>query len=151
MNELVEVMPNDGSAQDVPVLIAMENIPIVWPLVEPRISSLLRKMEFVEVDAPRVFELLMKQEAQLWIQGEMIAVTRIVNYSNIKRLVVDFIEGRNRQNYREQMQYIEHWAIGLGCTQAETELRPGFERIAKEEGWKRVRVKMFKKLEKGLH
>ncbi|MCZ6775854.1 MAG: hypothetical protein O7D34_05305 [Ignavibacteria bacterium] len=148
--ELLDDIPVDSK---IPTLIAQENIPLVWPLIEPRLSNAMEKLEFVEIDIPSVFNLLYANQAQLWMggDGEMIAITRIVIYPNVKRLVVDFIEGRNYEHYKEHMEYIEHWAIGLGATQAEAELRPGLEKVAKQEGWRRQRVKMFKHLEKGLH
>ena len=138
---------------EIPELIARDNIPLVWPLVEPRLQAVMDKMEFVEIDTPNVFNLLMQEKAQLWIggNGEMIAITRIINYPNVKRLIVDFIHGTNHENYREHMEYIEHWAVKLGATQAEAEIRPGLEKIARVEGWKHRRIKVFKNLSKGLH
>ena len=137
-----------------PELIATENIPLVWPLVGPRLQAAIDKLEFVEYDLPYVQTLLMDGQAQLWCGGEtaeMIAITRIVVYPTVKRLVVDFIEGHNHDDYTEHMEYIEHWAVSMGATQAEAELRPGLERIAREQGWKRRRVKMFKNLKQGIH
>lgn len=136
-----------------PELIAMENIPLVWPIVEPRLFAAMEKVEFNEYDCPYVYELLQQGQAQLWIggNGEMIAITRIGNYPSVKRLIIDFIEGTNAFDYKEHLEYIEHWAIGLGATQAEAEMRPGLAREARKEGWKRHRVKMYKHLEKGLH
>lgn len=139
--------------EQAPELIARENIPLVWPLIGPRLQDAMEKMEFVEYDLPFVFDLLQQGQAQLWMgkDGEMIAITRIGNYPNVKRLIVDFIEGISHEDYQEHMEYIEHWALSMGATQAEAELRPGMERIARANGWKKRRVKMFKHLEKGLH
>ena len=136
-----------------PELIATENIPLAWPLIGPRIQEVINKLEFVEYDLPYVYNLLTTQQAQLWVSddGKMIAITRIAVYPNTKRLIVDFIEGEDSHDYFEQMEYIEHWAASLGATQAEAELRPGLEKIAKSQGWKRRRVKMFKILNQGLH
>ena len=136
-----------------PELIAQENIPLVWPLVEPRLFKAMEKMEFVEFDTPYVFNLLHNGQAQLWVggDGEMIAITRIGIYPSVKRLIIDFIEGQNAFDYKEHMEYIEHWAIQQGATQAEAEMRPGLQKVAREEGWKRHRIKMYKHLEKGLH
>ena len=135
-----------------PELIAQENISLIWPLVEPRLQDAIDKVEFVEYDLSDVLALLQVGRAQLWIgnDGGMIAITRIGAYPGGKRLIVDFIEGMNHKDYQEHMEYIEHWAISLGATQAEAELRPGMERIARANGWKKRRVKMFKHLEKGL-
>jgi len=136
-----------------PELIAQENIPLIWPIVEPRLFRAMEKMEFVEFDTPYVYNLLQQGQAQLWVggDGEMIAITRIGIYPSVKRLIIDFIEGHNAFNYKEHMEYIEHWAITQGATQAEAEMRPGLTKVAREEGWIRPRVKMFKHLEKGLH
>ena len=136
-----------------PELIAKGNIPLVWPLVGPRLEAALNKVEFVEYNLTDILQLLTMEQAQLWMgrNGEMIAITRIVNYPNVKRLVVDLIEGVNHTEYLEHMEYIEHWAISLGATQAETEVRPGLERTAKDQGWRKRRIKMFKTLERGLH
>ena len=137
----------------VPELIARENIPLVWPLIGPRLQNAIDKFDFAEFDLPYVFDLLVKGQAQLWLggNGEMIAITRIGNYPKVKRLIIDFIEGVNFMDYEEHMEYIEHWAISMGATQAEAELRPGLEREARNHGWKKRRVKMFKHLERGLH
>jgi hypothetical protein len=81
----------------------------------------------------------------------MIAITRIGNYPNVKRLIIDFIEGTNAFDYKEHLEFIEAWAVSLGATQAEAEMRPGLAREARKEGWTRHRVKMFKHLKKGLH
>ncbi len=153
MDTTTEILDDVSIDSHIPTLIAQENIPLVWPLIEPRLSAALEKLEFVEIDIPHVFNLLYANQAQLWMggDGEMIAITRIVVYPNVKRLVVDFIQGRNYEHYKEHMEYIEHWAISLGATQAEAEVRPGLEKVARQEGWKRQRVKMFKNLEKGLH
>jgi len=139
--------------EQAPELIARENILLVWPLVGPRLQAAMEKLEFVEYDLPFVFDLLQQGQAQLWMgkDGEMIAVTRIGNYPNVKRLIVDFIEGINYEQYTEHMEYIEHWAISMGATQAEAELRPGLAKIARKQGWVKRRVKMYKHLEKGLH
>jgi len=136
-----------------PELIAKENIPLAWPLVGPRLQKAMEKLEFVEYDLPFVFQLLTNGQAQLWVggDGEMIAITRIGNYPNVKRLIVDFIEGVNYEQYVEHMEYIEHWAVSRGATQAEAELRPGLARIARQQGWKKRRIKMYKHLNKGLH
>jgi len=150
----VEVTTPNSISNDAPELIATENIPLVWPLVGPRLQEAIDKMEFVEYELPYVQSLLMNGQAQLWCGGpaaEMIAITRIVVYPNVKRLVVDFIEGHDHDQYTEHMEYIEHWAVTRGATQAEAELRPGLERIAKSQGWKKRRVKMFKNLKYGIH
>ena len=151
MEEEVEVVEIPTSSE--PQLIAAENLPLVWPSIAPRLEAAMNKLEFVEFDLPHVLGLLQAQQAQLWIggDGEMIAITRIGTYPNVRRLIVDFIEGINYENYTEQMEYIEHWAISLGATQAEAELRPGLEKIAKSQGWKRRRVQMYKTLNQGLH
>jgi len=136
-----------------PQLIAAENLPMVWPFVAPRLEAAMEKLEFVEYDLLYVLGLLQAQQAQLWVGGdaEMIAITRIGQYGQIKRLIVDFIEGVNYENYTDHMEYIEHWAASLGATQAEAELRPGLERIARQQGWRKRRVKMYKHLNQGLH
>ena len=138
---------------EIPELIARENIPLVWPLIGPRLYAVMEKLQFAEFDLPYVYHLLELGQAQLWLggNGEMIAVTRIVNYPNVKRLAVDFIEGQNHKEYFEHMEYIEHWAASLGATQAEAELRPGLAKVARKQGWKRHRVKMYKHLNQGLH
>lgn len=136
-----------------PELIAQENIPLIWPIIEPRLFAAMKKMEFVEFDTPYVYNLLQMGQAQLWVggNGEMIAITRIGNYPNVKRLIIDFIEGHNAFDYKEHMEFIEHWAIEQGATQAEAEMRPGLRKAAREEGWSCHRIKMFKHLTKGLH
>lgn len=136
-----------------PELIARENIPLIWPLIEPKLFKAMERMQFIEYDTPYVFDLLSVGDAQLWVggQGEMIAITHIGNYPGVKRLIIDFIGGSNYNDYREHMEYIEHWAITLGATEAEAEIRPGLIKTAREEGWRRPRIKMFKKLERGLH
>ena len=136
-----------------PELIAKENISLIWPLIEPKLLKAMAKMQFIEYDTPYVFDLLSMGDAQLWVggEGEMIAITRIGNYPGVKRLIIDFIGGSNYNDYREHMEYIEHWAISLGATEAEAEMRPGLIKTAREEGWSRPRIKMFKKLERGLH
>ena len=137
-----------------PELIAAPNIPLVWPLVAQRLQDAIEKLQFVEIDLPQVLTLLMNEQAQLWVGGdgaEMIAVTRIVNYPNVKRLVVDFIEGQNHKDYFEHMEYIEAWAVSLGATQAEAEIRPGMQKVARDQGWRRQRIKVFKHLKRGLN
>ena len=136
-----------------PELIARENIPLVWHIVGPRLEDAIKKFEFGEYALEDFLELLLAGQAQLWVagNGEMMAVTRIVVYPEFKRLFVDFIEGQNVEEYEKYMEYIEDWAVELGATQAEAELRPGLERIARRNGWKRRRVHMFKHLKQGLH
>lgn len=137
-----------------PELIAVENVPLIWPLVAPRLEHVINKIEFAEFDLADVYTMLQTQQAQLWVgnNGEMIAITRIGTLSNgVKRLIVDFIEGKNHEDYFEQMEYLEHWAVSLGATQAEAELRPGLAKVAKTQGWRQRRVKMFKTLKQGLH
>ncbi len=154
MNQIQEI-PVTVPGGNIPVLIAKDNIPFVWSMIEPRLQIIIDKQEFVDFDAPHVYNLLLLEQAQLWIagNGEMIMITRIGNYPNgVKRLIVDFIQGTNYKNYKEHMEYIEHWAIQLGATQAEAEIQPGLEKfLIKEQGWKRRRVKIFKHLNKGLH
>ena len=136
-----------------PELISVGHIPLVWHLVAPRLQAAIDKIQFVEIDLPGIFNLLTREEAQLWVggTGEMIAITRIVNYPNVKRLVVDFIEGKNHKDYFEHMEYIEAWAVSLGATQAEAQIRPGLLKAAKHEGWGRQRIKVFKTLQRGLN
>ncbi len=136
-----------------PELIAVGNIPLVWHLVAPRLQAAIDKIQFVEIDLPGIFNLLTSEQAQLWVggTGEMIAITRIVNYPNVKRLVIDFIEGQNHEDYFEHMEYIEHWAVQLGATQAEAQIRPGLLKSARHEGWGRERLKVFKNLQRGLN
>lgn len=125
----------------------------MWPAIGPRLEEVIDKLDFVEVTLPEIYQNLVQGQAQLWIAGtgEMIAVTRIGAFKNFRRLFVDFIEGSNPDKYTEHMEYIEHWATTLGATQAEADLRPGMERIARQQGWTKRRVKMFKHLKQGLH
>ena len=119
-----------------------------------RLQNAIDRIQFVEVDLPGIFTLLTSEQAQLWVGGpggEMIAITRIVNYPNVKRLVVDFIEGKNHKDYFEHMEYIEAWAVSLGATQAEAQIRPGLLKSARHEGWGRERLKIFKTLKRGLN
>ena len=136
-----------------PQLIAKENVPMIWPMVGPRLQSAIDKLEIMEYSLRNIRELLDVGQAQLWVSedGEMIAITRIAVFPNCKRLVVDIIEGANPRNYFDHMEYIENWAMMHGATHAESELRPGMEKIARSQGWKRKRVQVFKKLEKRLH
>lgn len=136
-----------------PVLIARQNVPIIWPVIGQRLQAAMEKLKFVEFDLPSMFKLLMAEQAQLWssADGEMIAITRIIQFQETRRLVVDFIEGKNHEDYADQMEYLEAWAISLGATQAEAEIRPGLLAEAKRQGWERQRIKVFKTLKRGLH
>lgn len=136
-----------------PELIATENIPMIWPIIEPRLQRTMEKLEFVEFSLDDVLGLLNLGQAQLWVanDGEMIMITRIGNYPEVKRLIIDFIEGKNHKDYFEHMEYIEAWAISLGATQAEAEMRPGLAKVLRKAGWRRKRIKVYKHLTKGLH
>lgn len=136
-----------------PELIATENIPMIWPIIAPRLQRTMEKLEFVEFSLNDVLGLLNLGQAQLWVanDGEMIMITRIGNYPEVKRLIIDFIEGENHKDYFEHMEYIEAWAVGLGATQAEAEVRPGLAKVLKKSGWQRKRITIYKHLTKGLH
>ena len=138
---------------NVPELIARDNIAKVWPIIGPRLDRAMRKVQFVEYDLPYVLNLLMREQAQLWVgnMGGMFAITRIVSYPNVKRLIIDFIEGTDFMTYKEHLEYIEHWAVSQGATQAETQIRPGLLKSARANGWKKPRIKVFKALNQGLH
>jgi hypothetical protein len=138
---------------EAPELIAKENIPMIWPIIGPRLGPAMEKLQSLEYSLPDVHNMLREGYAQLWIAGagEMIAITRIVNYPNVKRLVVDFIEGSDPEDHFDQLEYIEHWAVSLGATQSEASLRPGLEKLARKQGYGRRRVQVFKMLKAGIH
>ena len=126
---------------------------MIWPLVGPRLQAAVEKLGYVEYDVGHIQRLLREGQAQLWVadNGKMIAITRIGVYPNVKRLIIDFIEGSSPEEYFDHMEYIEAWAVMHGATQAEAEVRPGLERIARKQGWTRRRVQMYKQLTKGYH
>lgn len=134
-------------------LIATQNIPLIWPVVEQRVVSAIERNGFVEYDSEYVRSVLVQGNAQLWIggEGEIMAFTRIVSFGETLRLVVDFIEGSNPEKYTEHMECIERWAVQHGATQAEAELRPGLEKLARKQGWGKKRVQMYKHLTQRMH
>ena len=70
-----------------PELIATENIPMIWPIIAPRLQRTMEKLEFVEFSLNDVLGLLNLGQAQLWVanDGEMIMITRIGNYPEVKQ------------------------------------------------------------------
>lgn len=137
----------------IPELIAVENVDFVWPYVEDRLLAAVKKLRYMESDVPTLRALLKEGKAQLWLtqDGQMLGITRIVSISNSKRLKIDLIEGSNYKKYAAYLEYVESWAIAHGATQAEVDVRPGFQKFLKASGWSHKRLSMFKPLRKGIH
>ena len=137
----------------IPHLIASENVPIAWTLVVNKLQKAMDKLETTEYDTEYVYGLLVNQQAQLWMEStnKMFAITRLIQYPTIKRLVVDFIVGEDVSKYYKHLEFIEHWAAARGATQAEAEVRPGLQKILRNLAWNRKRITMYKTLHRGLH
>lgn len=146
--------PEHTHTLDEPQLVCRENIPFVWPYVQPRLRDALDKFQFAEYTAEDLQQLLMQGAAQLWIAGnvEGIAITRVVTYNHIRRLIIDFIDIEGHPEFEDHLEFLEAWGAQQGATQVEAECRPGLApKALRKFGYKQRRVKVFKHLKQGLH
>lgn len=139
--------------------IPSEQIPDVWPLVEPLIQSVL-DTGAGECDARDIYIDLLQGRAQLWICGEEvepgepwkagIIVTEDFDVPNFRILNLRLIAVTGGFSvfklHKEMEPVISEYARARGCAVLRSE--PHVEQFEKKyfEGWTKVRVVLEKKL-----
>ena len=142
-----------GGSPEVPMLVARENVHLVWPHISERVGAAIDSVGFYDVDLFYVEQALLRGEAQLWLShdAKMLAITRIVRYPMVVRLVIDLIEGENLSNYTQLLDTIEAWAVGHGATQTEAHLRKGLTKLSQSLGFRHEKNVVYKTIARSLN
>jgi len=86
-------------------------------------------------------EALKRGEMQAWTNDRAIVMTEIAQTPR-RRFVHVFLSAGELSGVLELMEQIEKWGLEQGCEFARAYVRPGYERILKERGWKRKMIMM---------
>jgi len=75
--------------------------------------------------------------ARLWVNGESVVVTQVIDYPNLRALNFWLAAG-TLPEVRAMLPEIYEYGRREGCTQAESTCRKGWARVMEDDGWKRA-------------
>lgn len=134
-------MTNSTAISDISAeLIHRDNVPLIWLLVRDRLQKTIDDFGFGELELEDLFTNLVVGRAQLWIVNDremnirLIAVTRIVKYPKLNRLLLDIVVGEGVVEALALLGKVETWASAFGARQTETHARPALARILQRHG-----------------
>lgn len=122
----------------------------VWSLAEPWVQKACETNG--GFDAKHILEFLKSGHMQLWMAiGEdnkvfCVCVTEIRQYPNFKVCDLRITTGEQYERWVGFMDSICKWARQNGCKKMEVFARPGWERILKQQGFRKTHVQIEKEL-----
>ena len=120
------------------ILVGAEDIPHIWEKVIPHVKAAELHSEG-ELTPEDFFEILMKDDMQLWVaveSGELLAsmITQIITYTRKRVLRIISIGGDEMERWIKFLPLVENWALKVGCTSLECWGRKGWLKILQD--WK---------------
>jgi len=126
----------------VPAMVARE----IWPHVVEYIARSLDEVHEYRFDAEDILGQIERGEAQLWIRKDpfdMVVVTEVYRHPKATELSIGPIAGTLGDQWQDELQQLEEWGRGQGCTHVGTLGRAGWER---KLGWRKGAVYCVKEL-----
>jgi len=120
-----------------------EHAGAVWPKIEAYVESATRRTGGRYLPADVLIEIL-EGRMLLWIafEGEEVigvAVSYFIDYPRKKVLAVPFMAGEDFVRWGDSLlKLLRKWAFDNGCGTLEACARPGWARVFKDEGYKRL-------------
>ena len=121
------------------------------------IAKVLDEWTCNEYNLDDLYQSLMEGKAQLWILSDdegnihFVGITRILQYPQVKRLLIDLLVGEKIENALKLIAEVEAWAKTEGTTQTEAYARPGLARVLqKKAAFKEMRVVLVREQHAGL-
>jgi len=119
--------------------IGSDQIPMLWPQVEPMIQSALDHSRG-EYNLDTVYSMLMQQYMQLWMIADAdgirgVVVTEMQTFPTKQVCTIAFVAGVGLADWDYIIEPIEEWAFAEGADAMYTKARPGWKPYAKKYGY----------------
>lgn len=144
MHKPIEPLNTSLSDDETPRLygVLADSIDLVWPEVKP---LLLNALEYADnkFTADDIYKFLKEREMQLWVvytnKGMICCcITQIIIFPHHKRLAIPFVSGIEMFKWLHFYETIIDWAKQNNCTCVEGYARPGWEKVLKKYGFKKI-------------
>jgi hypothetical protein len=131
-------------------IVPIQDVPLVWNVIEPFLQKAC-ELDFNKQCPDDFLNLILEDKAQLWVgrkedEIEASAITDIIQFTNKKYARVTIGMGQDPKHLDSFIATFEEWAKSLGCDGAQSEMRVGFLKEFKNQGWKMTHVLMEKEL-----
>jgi hypothetical protein len=137
-------------------IVGVESLVPVWNMIVPHLKQLLENHTMGECSLADIYNGLVAKRSQLWVainsKHQIIAwmITRVVNYPQLKRLVVDYLGGVDMDRWVHYTKFMEDFAAAHGCTEIEAWCRKGFTKKLKQHGFREQYSIMLKPVMRNL-
>ena len=121
-------------------LVLREHIPVVWDSIKEYAEG-CAKYTYGRFTAEDMLKGLLTKDQQLWIAFDEIGihafwVTEVIEYPQIKTLVMHFVGGKDIEKWQTiGLSQLQKFARDRGCSKIESYGRPGWEKIWKKQGY----------------
>ena len=118
-----------------------EHYEAVWPLIEQYMDG-AAEYTYGRFKTADIYNDLIRGHQQLWIaydEGDIygVVVTELINYPQMRTLVMHFTGGRKLPKWKNEMlQLLQRFAKDNGCSVIESYGRPGWGRVFERDGYK---------------
>jgi hypothetical protein len=114
----------------------------IWQQVIPYLSKALDYADD-KYTLEDIYKFLKEREMQLWlmyVNGVMhgCCITQIIIFPHHKRLAIPFVSGIQMYKWLHLFDVIVEFAKTNGCTSIEGYARPGWEKVLKKYGFKKI-------------
>jgi len=123
-------------------LVPREHVQRVWGSIE-QFAERCAKYTYGRFKAVDILHELLTKDQQLWIAFDdkdihAFWVTEVVQYPQTKILVMHFTGGNRIEEWQTiGLKQLQQFARDTGCTKIESYGRPGWEKVWKNEGYKK--------------
>jgi len=123
-------------------LVPKEHVQRVWGSIE-QFAERCAKYTYGRFKADDILHELLTKDQQLWIAFDdkdihAFWVTEVVQYPQTKILVMHFTGGNRIEEWQTiGLKHLQQFARATGCTKIESYGRPGWEKVWKNEGYKK--------------
>jgi hypothetical protein len=123
------------------MIVGSQMLPAAWHAVRPQLEQLMEEHSYGETSTSDVLLALESKRSQLWLatnSDDVIiawAITRVANYPQKRRLIIDYLGGKDMHNWVHYSKFMEDFAASHGCTEIEAWCRKGFTRTLQKHGF----------------
>lgn len=131
--------PRDVRMYGVPA----KQIDLIWSDVEPLLKSAIVRSAIDKYQTEDIYKSLLAQDMQLWVAYDKkglcaIEITQIINYPRQKVLMLVFTAGRDSETWLPFVDVLKQFAESHNCNSLEGFGRPGWEKLSKSFGFKKI-------------
>lgn len=137
-------------------LVHPNNVEGVWHLVAPWIAHAIGDSD-TWGDLPKIKEMAKDGIARIWVgknekeEIDIVLVTETWFFDGRKTLVLRWLCGKDRENWFQDLDLVEAWAISNGYHTMHVWGRPGWKKVMKPLAYKHEFTVLSKPLIRGLH